>query len=224
MLFPLHARGSVWDAVEKVAYPHLHGGGGGGGGPQTPRRWPFPERALLKVLAGTAAGLRAMHRAGYAHRDVKPHNVLLTDAGAPVLMDLGSAAPVRVEVRSHREAMNLKDEASVKCSAPYRAPELMEVPYPGVVDGQSDVWSLGCTAFAMAFGLGPFENATEGVLTLGILNARYRFPDARTNVHTGERFSQGFCDLVAAMLAREPKERPTVDQLVKKLEKAAKGR
>ncbi len=93
-------------------------------------------------------------------------------------MDLGSAAPVRVEDRSHREAraelslndalekqdesrclsqrvahsarvnvcalrrvfcvcvacqaINLKDEASVKCSAPYRAPELMEVPYPGV--------------------------------------------------------------------------------------------
>jgi serine/threonine protein kinase len=54
-----------------------------------------------------------LHRAEpvpYAHRDIKPHNVLLEEGKRskddveliPILMDLGSVAPARVKVRSHR--------------------------------------------------------------------------------------------------------------------------
>jgi hypothetical protein len=44
-------------------------------------------------------------------------------------MDLGSMGPYR-QVRNRRDALNLEDEAAVKCSAPYRAPELTQVPLP----------------------------------------------------------------------------------------------
>ena len=53
--------------------------------------------------------------------------MLLADDGTPVLMDLGSCAKARKTVDDRRGALALEDEASVKCSAPYRAPELTEV-------------------------------------------------------------------------------------------------
>jgi serine/threonine protein kinase len=37
--------------------------------PDTP--WPFDEREAWRLVAGAAKGLRAMHAAGLAHRDVK---------------------------------------------------------------------------------------------------------------------------------------------------------
>lgn len=44
----------------------------------------------------------------------------------PIVMDLGSMGSYQ-EVRSRRDAINLEEEAAIKCSAPYRAPELTQV-------------------------------------------------------------------------------------------------
>lgn len=53
--------------------------------------------------------------------------MLLADDGSPVLMDFGSCAKARKTVDDRKGALALEDDASVKCSAPYRAPELTEV-------------------------------------------------------------------------------------------------
>jgi predicted Ser/Thr protein kinase len=50
---------------------------------------PVPEAVAL--VAGLAATLERVHRAGILHRDLKPTNVLLDSAGTPRLMDFGSA-------------------------------------------------------------------------------------------------------------------------------------
>lgn len=43
-------------------------------------------------------------------------------------MDLGSMGSYQ-EIRSRRDALNLEELAAIKCSAPYRAPELTQVNY-----------------------------------------------------------------------------------------------
>lgn len=67
-------------------------------------------------------------------------------------------SPTEQKVTTRKEALLLEDEASVVCSAPYRPPELTSVEPGAVIDERVDVWALGCTLYAMAFGHSPFES------------------------------------------------------------------
>ena len=76
----------------------------------------------------------------YAHRDLKPHNVLLREDFTPVLMDLGSVESARVKISTHSEAQYLQDLAAERCSMPYRPPELFQVDSKCHIDERTDIW------------------------------------------------------------------------------------
>ena len=155
-----------------------------------------------------------------------------------VVMDVGSAARANVEVKNRTEAINLEEEvrgspanahghtgdhlnsnlhffsflsqAGTKCSAPYRAPELFEVRVGSVVGVATDIWSLGCTMFALAFGYCPFETPKEGVMKLAILNGNWKFPRSGSV----NEFSEGYKSLIEKLLSREPEDRGTAKEAV----------
>lgn len=203
MLFPVYTMGTAWDLIER----HSREGGNG--------QWPFSELQCLDIMLGTVRALGAMHDMKCLHMDMKPHNILLTETMEGVVMDLGSAGHSDIHINSRRDALNLEDVASTKCSAPYRAPELYQVPQDFVTGGWVDIWSLGCTMHCMAFGWSPFENAREGVLKLAILNGRYSTPPG--NFNCGVTFSQGYIDLIAAMLNVDYTSRPTAQDVKEQL-------
>ena len=196
MLFPLYQSGTVWDIVYNT---------------RDNSPWPFGEQTAFQLVLGVVNGLMYMHTHGLSHCDIKPHTIMLSDKGVPVLIDLGSVWTCRRDISSRRDALMLEDEASVKCSAPYRAPELTTVTHPCVIDERIDIWSLGCTMYCIAFGYCPFETPKEGYSKLAVLNARYTFPpDRRKNDCV---FSTDYTNTIRSMLQLEARNRPDTHDL-----------
>ncbi|KAF9243438.1 protein kinase [Melanogaster broomeanus] len=129
----------------------------------------------------------------YAHRDIKP--------GA-------MKARIRVETRS--QALLQQDIAAEQSTMTYRAPELFDVKTGVTIDEMVDIWSLGCTLFAMAYSHSPFENTqtTEqgGSIAMAVLNAQYKHPSSG--------YSQGLKDLIDSMLKVNPKDRPNIHEVI----------
>lgn len=105
------------------------------------------ERAV-QVCLEVGAGLDAMHAAGLVHRDVKPHNIMLDDAGRAYIADFGLA--------KDREASTVLTRlGQAMGSLDYMAPEQIR----GVeVDGRADVYALGCVMYECLTGKAPFAD------------------------------------------------------------------
>ncbi|PAA87686.1 hypothetical protein BOX15_Mlig007083g2, partial [Macrostomum lignano] len=112
---------------------------------------------ILSTISGLCSGLAAMHSADLAHRDLKTGNVLLDDSLRPILMDFGSVTDKLVWINSRQEAVRWQDFAAEHCSMTYRAPELYNVPCPGIISEKADIWSLGCVLYALCYNESPFD-------------------------------------------------------------------
>ena len=75
-----------------------------------------------------------------------------------------------------------------------------------------DIWSLGCTLYAMAYGTSPFETTQQsehgGSIAMAVLNGKYAFPASDGNV-----YSEGFRELIRMMLVVKPENRPDISQV-----------
>lgn len=141
-----------------------------------------PEQGRpLMASDGRIAGRAGAKVQSYAHRDIKPGNIMIDDSGStPILMDLCSVAPSPVPVTSQSLALQIQDTAAEHSTMPYRAPELFDVRSGTVIDTKTDIWSLGCTLYACLVGKSPFEmrsDETGGTLSLCVLGGDWRFPD-----------------------------------------------
>ncbi|KAI9483697.1 MAG: protein kinase [Benjaminiella poitrasii] len=150
----------------------------------------------------------------WAHRDIKPGNVLMSDDGeTPILMDFGSACAARIHINTRQEALQQQDLAAEHCTMPYRAPELFDVKTDITLDEKVDIWSLGCTLYAMAYGQSPFEVNTEqgGSVALAVLNNQYKFPE-------DSDYSKEFDEVIRWMLTGDPANRPNIHQVITKID------
>ncbi|KAJ2021872.1 Serine/threonine-protein kinase env7 [Coemansia sp. S85] len=144
----------------------------------------------------------------YAHRDIKLANVMLTDDGlSPVLMDFGSCLPARFTAHTRSDALRIQDDAAENCSMPYRAPELFDVQTGAEFDERTDVWSLGCLLYALAYSHTPFEDPSNTSILLAAINRKYTFPNP-------DPYSQRLNQLIDSMLEPDPKLRPSIDQVI----------
>jgi len=122
------------------------------------------ETAVALVLQA-ARGLKFAHDRAMVHRDVKPENLLIDDAGLVKVADLGlvkrrgssdvAAAPSALSAAADAS----RTAANLSMGTPaYMAPE--QARDAAAADARADIYSLGCTLYALLTGRPPFVGAS----------------------------------------------------------------
>jgi WD40 repeat protein len=113
-------------------------------------------RWAAETAAAVAEALAYAHASGIVHRDVKPGNVLIDEAGTPHLTDFGLAAD--------REGLERLTHTGQMLGTPlYMSPEQIRGER-GTVTAASDQYSLGIVLFELLTGRTPFTGPPEKVI------------------------------------------------------------
>lgn len=120
----------------------------------TTNRYEFVKTIMSNVLNG----VKALHEAGYIHRDIDPSNVMITHSRQIKLIDYGISKNL-FEAASGKH--KLTTTGSIMGKIDYAAPEMIT----GDVNNHNvttDIYALGITAYQLFVGSVPFEgdNAT----------------------------------------------------------------
>ena len=110
---------------------------------------PLPPRRAVEIIEGVAEALDYAHGKGVIHRDVKPQNILLDEAGRVYLVDFGIA-------RMTEGAQRLTQAGLVAGTPTYMAPEQAS---GAELDARVDIYSLGIVAYELFTGRPPFQAA-----------------------------------------------------------------
>ncbi|HWG98825.1 MAG TPA: protein kinase, partial [Pilimelia sp.] len=161
---------------------------------------PLPPPRVAEIGLGMLAALRAAHRAGIVHRDVKPGNVLLGADGRVVLTDFGLATVPDDPVVT-RTGLVLGSPAYI---APERA-------HDGSAGPAADFWSLGATLFAAVEGQSPYARPTA-IATLAALATEPPAPARRAGP---------LKPLLVGLLRKDPRQRMGPDEAERLLLRAA---
>jgi serine/threonine protein kinase len=117
------------------------------------RRGPLPVAEACALVRQAALGLQHAHERGMVHRDIKPHNLLLTPGGQVKILDFGL-----VRLVDERGAAPSLPSGPLLGTPDYLAPE--QARDPSSADIRADVYSLGCTLYHLLAGQPPFPAGT----------------------------------------------------------------
>jgi eukaryotic-like serine/threonine-protein kinase len=109
---------------------------------------PWPRAVALATAI--LAGLAEVHRTGILHRDLKPDNLMLTEAGAIKVMDFGIARAIGGD--------RLTRTGLMVGTLRYMSPEQLR---GQEIDQRTDLYSLGIVLYEMLTGRVPFPGGSE---------------------------------------------------------------
>ncbi len=151
----------------------------------------FPIQRVLRIIEQTCSALQFAHDRNIVHRDIKPANLMLTPDDTVKVTDFGTAKILQFGT--------VQQTAHVVGTPSYMSPEQIK---GKVVDGRSDIFSLGVVLYEMVTGEKPFPGQNITTVIYKIVNEEPTAPrDIDSSIHPGLN------DVIMKALAKEPAAR-----------------
>ena len=153
---------------------------------------PLPVWKAVHLITGVVDGLRYAHEHGFIHRDIKPHNILLTEDLVPKITDWGMSKVL---------AADIKKSSIAGFSLSYAAPEQVSPTEFGRTDERTDIYQLGVVFYELVTGSLPFGG--ESIVEVG--NAILRDPPIPPSEYNPE--AEAVEKIILKCLEKNPSDR-----------------
>jgi serine/threonine protein kinase len=166
---------------------------------------PFKEEIILTWFLELCIVIKYIHQCHIIHRDLKPQNIFLTEDNHIKLGDFG----VSKVLKSTAD----KGPFTVMGTYYYMSPELIsgkEYSY------SCDIWSLGMILYELCLLKYPLSHIEDDLPKL--INTIVNEDLTKLDKNCEENYSVGTCNLIKKILAKNPYERPTIDQIIEECE------
>ncbi len=162
------------------------------------------QEEIASLVAQVARALSHAHTKGIYHRDLKPANILLDGQSQPFVADFGLALDEREQLHSPRQ----------RCGTPHYMPPEQVAGLTRLLDGRSDLWSLGVILYELLTRRLPFRGLKNEDVFYQIENK-----DPQPPCQVDPRISRELQRICLRCLERQQKDRyPTADELADDLE------
>ncbi len=161
------------------------------------KRHKFSEEEAVKLALDLITGLKELDKNGIVHFDIKPENIMIS-GDKYKLGDFGIA--------THRDTATIPIKMEIWSTAAYLPPEYLND--SSAVSIKSDIYSLGITLYQAITGDNPFQSDKPTVAMFKQVNL---VPPALETYDN--RITKYFSDAVAAMMDKEPDNRPSLDEI-----------
>lgn len=169
------------------------------------RKGKLSEQEAVKISKQVAEALKHAHTNNIVHRDIKPHNILITEDGTAKVTDFGIA---RASTSS-----TINNTSNVIGSVHYFSPEQAR---GGYVDEKSDIYSLGIVMYEMITGVLPFDADNHISVAMKQIQEKPMLPSKKVkNIN----ISKAYEDIIMKCLEKHQSFRfQNIDELLKKLD------
>ncbi|CAL5429358.1 unnamed protein product [Camellia sinensis] len=178
----------------------------------------LPESEVRRFTKSLLLGISSIHKKGYVHCDIKPHNILLVEEKDDFSMSLNgkrkrvqeSTAKIADFGLAKRAGKKLKakeNKPRLRGTALYMAPESI---LRGKYEPHADIWAVGCTVLQMLTGKEPWKH-DKGTEVATIL-FRIGFSEKVTEIPSG--LSKEAEDFLKKCFVRDLRSRWTADMLL----------
>lgn len=167
----------------------------------------LPWKWSVNIAMQIASALEMAHKNNIVHRDIKPHNIIITEDGVAKVTDFGIAKAV--------SNSTITAFGTTIGSVHYFSPEQAK---GGYTDAKSDIYSLGIVMYEMLTGKVPFDSDTSVSVAL-----KHMQEEPVPPIEVNKNIPNAVNDIILKAMEKEPMARyQTATAMVRDLSKALK--